>query len=52
MARAGLLWAMHFHHFRLSFANHVRYKYVLTVFAIPTLSSAHRIGIGRMSDDL
>jgi hypothetical protein len=38
--------------FLLSFVNHVRYTYAHTALPIPTLSSAHRIGLGRAGDDL
>jgi hypothetical protein len=40
------------HHFLLSFAMHLRYKRVLTASTLPRPSSARRIGIRRVGDDL
>ena len=38
--------------FLLSFAHQVRYKYARTASPIPTPSSARRIGLGKVGDDL
>jgi hypothetical protein len=36
----------------LSFVDYVRYTYARTALPIPTSSSARRISLGRMGDDL
>jgi hypothetical protein len=38
--------------FLLSFGNHMRYKRARTTSPLPTLSSARRIGLGRVGNDL
>jgi hypothetical protein len=51
LCERGSLFAPRFHHFLLSFANHLRYTCTLTASAITKLSSASLMSTWRGGDD-